>query len=107
MCQHLHLAPLRFGPDETWPENRAIAVHAKFWMIDDRAFYVGSDNLYPANLQEFGYVLEDASAVAQVRAQLWDRAWRWSQKAVISGSETQACVFKPQIAQQNTVYGRR
>jgi len=107
MCEHLHLAPLRFGPDETWPENRPIAVHSKFWMIDDRAFYVGSDNLYPANLQEFGYVVEDANAVAHVRAQLWDRAWHWSQKAAISGSETPACVFKPQIVQQSAAYGRK
>jgi len=52
-------------------------------------------------------VVEDPNAVAHVRAQLWDRAWHWSQKAAISGSETQARVFKPQIVQQNAAYGRK
>ncbi|MGZ6317345.1 MAG: hypothetical protein ACXWNQ_08805 [Anaerolineales bacterium] len=32
MCQHLHLAPMRFGPYEVWPNNHPIAVHAKFWV---------------------------------------------------------------------------
>ena len=107
MCRHLHLAPLRFGPDEAWPGNRAIGVHAKFWMVDDRAFYIGSENLYPANLQEFGYVVEDPTAAAQVRADFWDRAWHWSQKKAISGSEAHACVFSSQNVQQTASYGRK
>ena len=107
MCRHLHLAPLRFGLDQTWPGNRPIAVHAKFWMVDDRVFYIGSENLYPANLQEFGYIVEDATASAQVRADLWARAWQWSQRAAISGSEAHACVFRSQNAQQTASYGRK
>jgi phosphatidylserine/phosphatidylglycerophosphate/cardiolipin synthase-like enzyme len=107
MCRHLHLAPLRFGPDEAWPGNRAIAVHAKFWMVDDRAFYIGSENLYPANLQEFGYVVEDPVAAGQVRADLWDRAWRWSQKKAISGSEVSDCVLRSPNRQQTASFGRK
>ena len=106
MCRHLHLAPLRFGPDQTWPGKRAIAVHAKFWMVDDRVFYIGSENLYPANLQELGYVVEDSTAARQARTDLWDRAWRWSQTAAISGSEAHACVFR-QDAFQTASYGRK
>jgi len=47
MCRHLHLAPMRLGPYAAWPNNRPIAVHAQFWMVDDRVFYIGSENLYP------------------------------------------------------------
>jgi hypothetical protein len=47
LCRHVHLAPFRFGPDATWPRGIPIANHAKFWMVDDRAFYIGSDNVYP------------------------------------------------------------
>jgi hypothetical protein len=107
MCRHLHLAPLRFGTDETWPSKRAIAVHTKFWMVDDRVFYIGSENLYPANLQELDYVVEDFSAATQVRTDLWDRAWDWSQNAAISGSEARACVFRPQDRYQTASYGRK
>ncbi|WP_425319535.1 hypothetical protein [Candidatus Coxiella mudrowiae] len=35
------------------------ANHAKIWVVDDRLFYVSSHNLYPSNLQEFGYVINN------------------------------------------------
>ena len=38
----------------------------KLWMVDDRVFYVGSDNLYPVNLQEFGYIVDDRKAAAEL-----------------------------------------
>src|SRR5260221_10987081 len=55
LCQRLHLAPFRFGPDATWPDGHPLGVHAKFWMVDERVFHIGSENLYPVDLQEFGY----------------------------------------------------
>ena len=66
LCSHLHLAPFRFGPDATWPHGVAIANHAKLWMVDDRVFYIGSDNVYPVNLQEFGYIVDDRKAAAEL-----------------------------------------
>ena len=94
LCAHLHLAPLRFGPDASWPQDRAIGVHAKFWMVDDRLFYIGSENLYPVDLQEFGYELEDPTAAAEMRRDYWDRLWRWSSRAAISGSDAPRCIFR-------------
>jgi phosphatidylserine/phosphatidylglycerophosphate/cardiolipin synthase-like enzyme len=98
VCQKLHLAPLRFGPDATWPNNTPIGMHAKFWMVDERAFYIGSENLYPSDLQEFGYIVEDHAAAAQVREDYWDEAWRWSRAAAISGADAPRCVFAPKSA---------
>jgi hypothetical protein len=102
LCQRLHLAPLRFGPDPTWPEDRPIGVHAKFWMVDERAFYIGSENLYPAELQEFGYIVEDRSAAAQVRRDYWDQAWKWSQAAAISGDGAPSCIFERLAARRGS-----
>jgi phosphatidylserine/phosphatidylglycerophosphate/cardiolipin synthase-like enzyme len=93
LCDRFHLAPLRFGPDATWPDGKPIGTHAKFWMIDDRAFYVGSENIYPTDLQEFGFIVEDAAAAATLRAAYWDLAWKWSQLAAISGSDAPKCIF--------------
>ena len=93
LCERLHLAPLRFGPDASWPNNRPIGTHAKFWMVDERAFYIGSENLYPVELQEFGYVIEDASAAAELRRSYWDQIWRWSRLAAISGADAPGCVL--------------
>jgi phosphatidylserine/phosphatidylglycerophosphate/cardiolipin synthase-like enzyme len=98
ICKHFHVAPLRFGPDDSWLKKRPIGLHAKFWMVDERAFYIGSENLYPVNLQEFGYVVEDAEASAQVRRAYWEPAWKWSSRAAISGSEARACVLRPSPA---------
>jgi phosphatidylserine/phosphatidylglycerophosphate/cardiolipin synthase-like enzyme len=100
LCERLHLAPLRFGPDASWPNNRPIGTHAKMWMIDERAFYIGSENLYPVELQEFGYVVEDAGAAAELRRSYWDQIWRWSRLAAISGADAPSCVFTaPTVAQ--------
>jgi phosphatidylserine/phosphatidylglycerophosphate/cardiolipin synthase-like enzyme len=93
LCRRLHMAPFRFGPDDTWPNNVPIGSHAKFWMIDDRAFYIGSDNIYPVDLQEFGYIVEAKAAVADVLGEYWEPVWRWSSPHAISGSTAARCIF--------------
>ncbi len=55
--------------------------HAKFWMVDDGAFHVGSDNLYPHNLQEFGYVVESAEVARDVVAAYREPLWTFSSRA--------------------------
>jgi phosphatidylserine/phosphatidylglycerophosphate/cardiolipin synthase-like enzyme len=98
LCQHLHLAPLRFGSDDKWPDGKAIGTHAKFWMVDDRVFYIGSENLYPAELQEFGFIVEDGDAVAALHRDYWDKAWQWSRSAAISGADAPRCMFQDKTA---------
>ncbi len=93
LCQRLHMAPLRFGPDATWPGNRPIGNHSKLWMMDDRAFYVGSDNFYPVDLQEFGYIIDDRAAAAELLRSYWTPLWQWSRLAAISGHDAPQCVF--------------
>jgi phosphatidylserine/phosphatidylglycerophosphate/cardiolipin synthase-like enzyme len=93
LCQRFHLAPLRFGPDAAWPDGKPIGTHAKFWMVDDRVFYIGSENLYPTDLQEFGFIVEDAKAAAALRKAYWDQAWKWSRPAAISGADAPRCIF--------------
>jgi phosphatidylserine/phosphatidylglycerophosphate/cardiolipin synthase-like enzyme len=93
LCSHVHLAPLRFGPDATWPRGMTIANHAKLWMVDDRVFYIGSDNLYPVNLQEFGYIVDDRKAAAELLDAYWTPLWQWSQRAAVSG-DVEPCIFR-------------
>lgn len=94
LCSRVHLAPFRFGPDASWPGGKAIANHSKFWMIDDRAFYIGSDNMYPVNLQEFGYIVDDRQAAAAVLDSYWTPLWQWSQRAAVSGDGVDKCIFR-------------
>lgn len=94
LCRRLHLAPTRFGPDAQWPGERPIANHAKFFMVDERAFHVGSDNFYPVNLQEFGWIVEDRAAARQMVRDYWRPLWQWSSRAAISGAGVGDCVFQ-------------
>lgn len=93
LCNHLHLAPLRFGPDARWPDDKAIGLHAKLWMVDDRIFYIGSENFYPVDLQEFGYIVDNRPAAAEIKRDYWDKAWSWSKQAAISGADAPRCIF--------------
>lgn len=94
LCSHIHLAPLRFGPDASWPHGIPMANHAKLWMVDDRLFYIGSDNAYPVNLQEFGYIVDDRQAAAEVLDAYWNPLWHWSQRAALSGEGVEPCIFR-------------
>ena len=99
LCERVSLAPFRFGPDDTWPGGRPIANHSKLWMIDDRAFYIGSDNMYPVNLQEYGLIVDDAKAAKELNDSYWKPLWKWSQRAAVSGPGVKDCIFR-RIPQQ-------
>lgn len=94
LCEHVFLAPMRFGPDSKWPGGAAIANHAKFWMVDDRTFYIGSDNMYPVNLQEYGYIVDDRKAAGEILEAWWNPLWQWSQRAAVSGRGVDKCIFR-------------
>jgi phosphatidylserine/phosphatidylglycerophosphate/cardiolipin synthase-like enzyme len=52
-----------------WPSGHAHASHTKAIIVDDRAFYIGSQNLYsegPAKLAEHGFIVDDAGATQQL-----------------------------------------
>ena len=97
LCERVHLAPYRFGPDASWPGGVPFANHAKFWMVDGRTFYIGSDNMYPVNLQEFGYIVDDARAAQELSDAYWTPLWQWSSKAAVSGPEVKDCIFREVI----------
>ncbi|GAA4509200.1 hypothetical protein GCM10023191_070070 [Actinoallomurus oryzae] len=71
----------RYKPDakiaiskKTLPEP---ANHAKVYIADDALYYVGSDNLYPHKLAEFGYLIE-GEAVQDIVTNYWGKLWRYA-----------------------------
>jgi murine toxin len=62
----------------------APANHAKFYMADDTAAYVGSDNLYPHGLIEFGYLVEDAAVIGELNRTYWDQVWEYSKHSCVT-----------------------
>jgi phosphatidylserine/phosphatidylglycerophosphate/cardiolipin synthase-like enzyme len=94
LCDKLHLAGARASDSAAWDDkdkngdNIGYALHSKIIMIDERAFYLGSQNIYTANLQEFGYVVDDAQTAKALLDQYYAKLWGFSSKAVSNGAGT-------------------
>jgi murine toxin len=52
--------------------------HAKLLIIDDEAYVVGSDNLYPGSLSEFDYLIEGPEAVGELLKVYWEPLWKYA-----------------------------
>ncbi|MDB4943043.1 MAG: hypothetical protein JWP97_2577 [Labilithrix sp.] len=86
VCERLQLMRLRSSRAETWPDGGALANHVKAIMVDDQAFYVGSQNVYAANLTELGYIVDDAAATRTFITSYLGEAERYSRRTAISGA---------------------
>src|SRR5262249_1697202 len=79
----LQLAPLRGGPNSTWPNGYKYRLHTKLVSVDDTAFYVGSRNVYPDTTQDHGVFIENRKAAAQLDQVFLQPQWQYSKRAAI------------------------
>jgi len=93
ICTRFHAALLRFSSEDTWPDGANIGNHAKFFIVDDLAFYVGSQNLYESDLAEFGLIVDDPAATAHALAEYWTPLWTQSRRTAVSGVEAPSCSY--------------
>jgi hypothetical protein len=84
VCKDVGLAGVRTvkGADK-WANGNPFANHAKLVAVDDSAFYIGSENLYPARLQELGMIVEDAGAAATLKSSFLDPMWSQSRAGAL------------------------
>ena len=93
LCEKFNIAKLRFSEDDTWSDNVGIGNHSKFFVVDDQAFYLGSQNFYVSNLSEFGLIIDDQEVTADILDVYFNPAWENSKRVAISGSEASSCDF--------------
>ncbi len=100
VCQNLQLAPFRheFG-SHSWANGQRIRNHAKVVLVDEQAFYIGSRNLYPAALQEFGYMIEDPTVANRLMAEYFTPVWEASRSAATVDNDRGLCHLGPQFNQ--------
>lgn len=91
MCSNLQLATFRSSAAPKWADGHPYAQHHKLISVDDSAFYIGSKNLYPAWLQDFGYVVESPAGARQLNAQLLAPQWQYSQATATVDYERGLC----------------
>ena len=82
VCDHFRPTVIRVSDEETWREEVNIGNHAKFFIVDDTAFYLGSQNLYEADLAEWGVIVDSAEVTEEILTEYWDPMWTWSQAMV-------------------------
>lgn len=73
-----------------WSDGREFALHSKVYIADDLAFYAGSENFYPANLQEYGFIIADQNATQGFMSSYWDKMWGYSLRHAVTGSDIPA-----------------
>ncbi|MFO7563236.1 MAG: jacalin-like lectin [Enhygromyxa sp.] len=61
--------------------------HAKIMIVDDEAYVLGSDNLYPGFLSEFDYLVEGEQAVQELLNHYWTPLWTYSKPHRINASD--------------------
>ncbi|MFG3280523.1 phospholipase D-like domain-containing protein [Streptomyces sp. NPDC048111] len=91
MCSTLQLATFRSSSSPRWADTHPYAQHHKLISVDGSAFYIGSKNLYPAWLQDFGYVVESPTAAGQLDAQLLAPQWQFSRDTATVDYERGIC----------------
>jgi phosphatidylserine/phosphatidylglycerophosphate/cardiolipin synthase-like enzyme len=91
LCQDVGLATLRNGPRPTWPNGKPFSNHAKLVAVDDEAFYIGSQNLYPGRLQELGVIVEDKDASNELNFGYLRPMWDWSKADAVINPATKKC----------------
>jgi phosphatidylserine/phosphatidylglycerophosphate/cardiolipin synthase-like enzyme len=69
VCADVSLATVKLNEPAPWRN------HAKLVDVDNKVFYIGSENIYPARLQELGMVVEDPVAAEQLKSQYLDPLW--------------------------------
>lgn len=58
-------------------------LHNKIIAVDSAVFYVGSQNAYPNELLEFGYIVESTAAVADLKRTYLDPMIRYSSRTAL------------------------
>eukprot|EP00927_Polykrikos_kofoidii_P073526 TRINITY_DN69556_c0_g1_i1.p1 TRINITY_DN69556_c0_g1~~TRINITY_DN69556_c0_g1_i1.p1 ORF type:complete len:586 (+),score=76.23 TRINITY_DN69556_c0_g1_i1:71-1828(+) len=60
---------------DKFSSGQEIGNHAKFFVVDDSCFYIGSQNLYICNLAEWGLVIDHHGATQKVLQEYWAPLW--------------------------------
>merc|ERR1711920_858185 len=70
----------RVKKKESRDDGKTMGMHAKHFIIDDKAYYIGSQNWYVCDLAEWGILVDDANQTRKVLHEYWHPMWQNSYK---------------------------
>ena len=87
LCRKFTIAWYHYSAEQSYPGHEPIPNHAKTLLIDDHAFYIGSQNLYLAGLTEHGFLVDHAPAALEYLRSYWAPLHAASIRTAVSGPE--------------------
>eukprot|EP00581_Thalassiosira_minuscula_P020018 CAMPEP_0183714334 /NCGR_PEP_ID=MMETSP0737-20130205/8881_1 /TAXON_ID=385413 /ORGANISM="Thalassiosira miniscula, Strain CCMP1093" /LENGTH=671 /DNA_ID=CAMNT_0025943241 /DNA_START=123 /DNA_END=2138 /DNA_ORIENTATION=- len=78
VSDNLRVCFIREECGNTWEDGMTMGMHAKHFIIDDIALYIGSQNLYVCDLAEWGVVIDDEEKVKAMMDEYWNPMWEHS-----------------------------
>jgi len=85
-AENVQICSFRYSNADKWPGTGLLdkpRLHNKIIAVDSAVFYVGSQNAYPNELMEFGYIVESTAAVADLKRTYLDPMIRHSSRTAL------------------------
>lgn len=84
VLDNLRVCYIKEGMGNKWADAQkdsdigTMGMHAKHFIIDDIAYYIGSQNLYVCDLAEWGILIDNAEQTKKCMAEYWNPLWKAS-----------------------------
>lgn len=75
---NLRICYIRHAMADAYQSGEKIGNHTKFFIVDDVASYTGSQNLYVADLGEWGVIIDNAAKTEEMMTDYWNPMWNAS-----------------------------
>jgi len=75
---NLRISYIRHKGGKYYASGNEVANHSKYFIVDDICSYTGSQNLYVADLAEWGVVIDDTGITAKMMEDYWNPMWKVS-----------------------------
>lgn len=72
----MRICTIRRNKSSTYEDGKKIGLHSKHFIVDDRACYIGSQNLYMCDLAEWGVVVDNEAGVKKILDSYFHPMWR-------------------------------
>lgn len=102
IADNLRICFIREALGNKWQDGMTLGMHAKHFIVDDVACYIGSQNLYICDLAEWGVLIDDEAQTKQIMAEYWIPMWQHSYtkedvdvQAVMDGLKIDRSAEKP------------
>lgn len=78
VTENLRICFIREERGNAWDDGMTMGMHAKHFIVDDIACYIGSQNLYVCDLAEWGVVIDNPEQTQQFMDEYWNPMWEHS-----------------------------